>query len=86
MTAYITDEVEVALKLVHTRMMGLPELSIVIPARNERRNLPRLLTSLSKQDYPHLQDTRVFVGLMRESTCGISAAAMEFKVTGYLLR
>jgi glycosyltransferase involved in cell wall biosynthesis len=37
------------------------ELTIVIPAKNEARNLPLLLTSLSKQDYPLLPLTRVFV-------------------------
>jgi glycosyltransferase involved in cell wall biosynthesis len=37
------------------------ELTIVIPAKNEARNLPHLLTSLSRQDYPHLPATRVFV-------------------------
>jgi len=37
------------------------ELTIVIPAKNEARNLPHLLTSLSRQDYPHLPVTRVFV-------------------------
>ena len=37
------------------------ELTIVIPAKNESRNLPLLLTSLSMQDYPLLPDTRVFV-------------------------
>ncbi len=38
-----------------------PELSIVIPAKNEAAHLPALLTSLSKQDYPHLARTKVFV-------------------------
>jgi glycosyltransferase involved in cell wall biosynthesis len=37
------------------------ELTIVIPAKNEARNLPILLTSLSKQDYPLLPLTGVFV-------------------------
>ena len=37
------------------------ELTIVIPAKNEARNLPHLLTSLSRQDYPLLPVTRVFV-------------------------
>jgi glycosyltransferase involved in cell wall biosynthesis len=37
------------------------ELTIVIPAKNESRNLPSLLTSLSKQDYPLLPVTRVYV-------------------------
>ncbi len=37
------------------------ELAIVIPARNESQLLPKLLTSLNRQDYLHLPDTRVFV-------------------------
>ncbi len=37
------------------------ELTIVIPAKNEGQSLPKLLTSLNRQDYPHLPDTRVFV-------------------------
>ncbi len=37
------------------------ELTIVVPAKNESQSLPRLLTSLSRQDYPHLGDTKVFV-------------------------
>jgi glycosyltransferase involved in cell wall biosynthesis len=37
------------------------ELTIVIPAKNEARNLPLLLTSLSMQDYPLLQHMKVFV-------------------------
>jgi glycosyltransferase involved in cell wall biosynthesis len=38
-----------------------PELSIVIPAKNESQNLPRLMNSLIRQDYPQLRSTRVFV-------------------------
>ena len=38
-----------------------PQLTIVIPARNEATNLPKLLTSLCRQDYPLLRHTRVFV-------------------------
>ena len=37
------------------------ELTIVIPAKNEARHLPILLTSLSRQDYPLLRLTKVFV-------------------------
>ena len=42
-------------------MSTRPELSIVIPAKNEAAHLPTLLTSLSNQDYPHLARTKVFV-------------------------
>ncbi|MGC9291949.1 MAG: glycosyltransferase [Acidobacteriaceae bacterium] len=34
---------------------------MIIPAKNESRDLPRLLTSLSRQDYPHLSATKVYV-------------------------
>jgi len=37
------------------------ELTIVIPAKNEERLLPKLLTSLLKQDYPLLRDTRIIL-------------------------
>lgn len=37
------------------------ELTIVIPAKNESRNLPRLLISLIRQDYPLLARTKVYV-------------------------
>lgn len=37
------------------------ELTIVIPAKNESQTLPRLLTSLSRQQYPLLPHTKVFV-------------------------
>lgn len=39
----------------------LPELTIVIPAKNESQNLPRLLKSLCSQDYVQLRSTRIFV-------------------------
>ncbi len=37
------------------------ELTIIIPAKNESRHLPILQTSMSRQDYPHLPHTKVFV-------------------------
>src|SRR5271166_1124614 len=37
------------------------ELTIIVPAKNESRHLPMLLTSLSRQDYPLLPHTKVFV-------------------------
>lgn len=40
---------------------AIPELTIVIPAKNEGQNLPRLMRSLSRQDYADLRSTRIFV-------------------------
>ncbi len=42
--------------------MNVPnELTIVIPAKNEEKLLPRLLDSLLRQDYPMMPGTRVFL-------------------------
>src|SRR6266850_6466085 len=37
------------------------ELTIVIPAKNEAKLIPRLLTSLTNQDYSKMPNTRVLV-------------------------
>jgi glycosyltransferase involved in cell wall biosynthesis len=50
------------------------EITIVVPAKNESQRLPRLLTSLSRQDYPRLADTKVFVA-DAGSTDGTAAIA-----------
>ncbi|MHB1957692.1 MAG: glycosyltransferase [Acidobacteriaceae bacterium] len=50
---------------------------MVVPARNESQSLPKLLTSLNRQDYPHLPDTRVFVA-DANSTDGTAAMARSF--------
>ncbi len=39
----------------------MPELSIVIPARNEEKTLPLLLASLCRQDYPKMRETKILV-------------------------
>lgn len=39
----------------------MSDLTIVIPAKNEARLIPRLLNSLMKQDYPKMSSTRVLV-------------------------
>jgi glycosyltransferase involved in cell wall biosynthesis len=52
-----------------------PDLTIVIPAKNEAQNLPTLLTSLSEQDYPLLGVTRVFVADARSTDNTVDIAA-----------
>src|SRR5437879_12449779 len=42
-------------------MNTMNELTIVIPAKNEAKLIPRLLTSLAKQDYSKMSSTRVLV-------------------------
>jgi glycosyltransferase involved in cell wall biosynthesis len=42
-------------------MNDRPELSIVIPSKNEAQRLPALLNSLLKQDYPGLATTPIFL-------------------------
>src|ERR1700722_4014536 len=37
------------------------ELTIVIPAKNEAKLIPRLLISLTNQDYSNIRNTRVLV-------------------------
>jgi glycosyltransferase involved in cell wall biosynthesis len=54
------------------------ELSIVIPAKNESQLLPRLLESISKQDYPELPRTKVFVA-DAGSTDGSAELALAFR-------
>jgi len=58
-------------------MSTRPELCLVIPAKNEANNLPTLLTCLSKQDYPHLAHTKVFVA-DADSTDGTQEIARSF--------
>lgn len=57
--------------------MSTPELTIIIPAKNEVRNLPALLVSLSQQDYQLLPATTVFVA-DAGSTDGTAKLAMLF--------
>jgi len=51
-----------------------PELSIVVPAKNEQQYLPQLLASLSKQDYPHMRMTKVFVADAASTDATVSEA------------
>jgi glycosyltransferase involved in cell wall biosynthesis len=55
------------------------ELTIVIPAKNESQHLPMLLTSLSRQDYPLLPHTKVFVAdaASTDGTPGLALAMSD---------
>src|SRR6202034_331382 len=44
-----------------TTMNTTSQLTIVIPAKNEAKLIPRLLTSLTNQDYSKMSRTRVLV-------------------------
>ena len=54
------------------------ELTIVIPAKNEAKLIPLLLTSLTKQDYSKMSSTRVLVA-DANSTDGTSEIVMSFR-------
>jgi glycosyltransferase involved in cell wall biosynthesis len=54
------------------------DLTIVIPAKNEARLIPRLLNSLANQDYPKMRNTRVLVA-DANSTDGTPAIVMTFR-------
>ena len=53
------------------------QLTIIIPAKNESRLLPRLLESLCRQDYPLMRSTKVFVA-DAGSTDGTQQLALSF--------
>src|SRR6202167_5033032 len=53
------------------------ELTIVIPAKNEEKLIPRLLTSLTSQDYSKMSSTRVLVA-DANSTDGTRQAVLSF--------
>jgi glycosyltransferase involved in cell wall biosynthesis len=54
------------------------DLTIVIPAKNEVKLIPRLLTSLMNQDYPRMSSTRVLVA-DANSTDGTQDAVLFFR-------
>ena len=54
------------------------ELTIIIPAKNEAGMLPKLLTSLCKQDYAEMAETRVLVA-DAGSTDGTVEVALSFR-------
>jgi glycosyltransferase involved in cell wall biosynthesis len=54
------------------------DLTIVIPAKNEAKLIPRLLTSLTNQDYSKMSSTRVLVA-DANSTDGTPEIVMSFR-------
>src|SRR5579864_6082270 len=54
------------------------ELTIVIPAKNEAKLIPQLLTSLTMQDYSKMSSTRVLVA-DANSTDGTPEIVMSFR-------
>ena len=54
------------------------ELTIVIPAKNEVKLIPRLLTSLMNQDYSRMSSTSVLVA-DADSTDGTRDAVLFFR-------
>src|SRR5260221_11119594 len=54
------------------------ELTIVIPAKNEAKLIPRLLTSLTNQDYSKMSNTRVLVA-DANSADGTPEIVMSFR-------
>src|ERR1700675_4262676 len=61
-----------------TRSTTANELTIVIPAKNEAKLIPRLLTSLTKQDYSKMPSTRGLV-VDANSTDGTPEIVRSFR-------
>src|SRR3984957_4495803 len=61
-----------------TSMNTTNELTIVIPAKNEATLIPRLLTSLTKQDYSKMSSTKVLVA-DANSTDGTPEIVLSFR-------
>src|SRR5580692_11683984 len=61
-----------------TTSTTMNELTIVIPAKNEAKLIPRLLTSLTNQDYSKMRSTRVLVA-DANSTDGTPEIVMGFR-------
>jgi glycosyltransferase involved in cell wall biosynthesis len=61
-----------------TTNLNASELTIVIPAKNEAKLIPRLLTSLMNQDYSKMRNTRVLVA-DANSTDGTREVVLGFR-------
>ena len=61
-------------------MNTLSDLTIVIPAKNEAKLISFLLTSLTRQDYPQMRSTKVYLA-DANSTDGTPAIAKSPAIT-----
>jgi glycosyltransferase involved in cell wall biosynthesis len=59
----------------------LPSVSVLVPARNEEHNLPRLLASMATQDHPDAEFL-IYDDLSEDRTWEIIEAAEDPRVTG----
>src|ERR1700676_4608041 len=64
--------------MTSTSMNITNDLTIVIPAKNEAKLIPRLLTSLTNQDYAKMSSTRVLVA-DANSTDGTPEIVLGFR-------
>src|SRR5215831_14919279 len=64
--------------MTSTEKITANDLTIVIPAKNEAKLIPRLLTSLTNQDYSKMSSTRVLVA-DANSTDGTPDIVMSFR-------
>src|SRR5438105_10348569 len=58
-------------------MKSINELTIVIPAKNEEKMIGTLLTSLTRQDYPLMPSTKVYLA-DANSTDATAAIVLSF--------
>src|SRR6201997_4029309 len=69
---------KVGYRSMHMTSTNSSDLTIVIPAKNEAKLIPRLLTSLMNQDYSKMSSTRVLVA-DANSTDGTPEIVMSFR-------
>src|ERR1700721_4254073 len=67
-----------SVKTTSVKVTNPSELTIVIPAKNEAKLIPRLLPSLTTQDYSKMSNTRVLVA-DAHSTDGTPEIVLSFR-------